>query len=325
MNFKILLLNPSHPILKKKLTKAGFICHENFTDTKAQIEEIVQEYDGIILRSRINIDKTIIDNGKRLKFVAREGVGVEHIAVEYAEKQGISVITSPEGSRDTVGEHALGMLLALLNNLVRADVQIRKGKWEREANRGIEIKGKTVGILGYGNMGQSFAKKISGFEAKVIAYDKFKKDYGDEFAEEVSLEKLFAEADILSIHIPYQEGNYHFVNGDFLANFKKDIFIVNTARGLVLNTADLVDKMKSGQVRGAALDVLEYEEQSFDSWNFEDLPAPFHYLVEAENVVLAPHIAGWSFESKEGHARVLAEKIKKQWTADGERRTEVSA
>lgn len=309
MPYKILLLNPSHPVLQKKLTAAGFVCHENFTDSKEEIEQIIHQYDGVILRSRINIDKTIIDKGTKLKFVAREGVGVEHIAVEYAEQQGVKVITSPEGSRDTVGEHALGMLLALLNNLVRADTQIRKGIWEREGNRGIEIKGKTVGIVGYGNMGQSFAKKISGFEANVIAYDKFKTGFGDDFVKEVTLEQLFAEADILSIHIPFQEGNFHFVDGSFLANFKKDIFVVNTARGLVLNTADLVEKMKTGKVRGAALDVLEYEEQSFDSWNFSDLPAPFHYLIKAENVVLAPHIAGWSFESKQGHAQVLAKKI----------------
>ncbi|MFT4761825.1 MAG: D-3-phosphoglycerate dehydrogenase [Saprospiraceae bacterium] len=322
MSFKILLLNPSHPVLQEKLMEAGFICVENFTDSKEQIEAIVHEYDGVILRSRINIDEAIVNKGKRLKFVAREGVGIEHIAVKYAKQQGIKVITSPEGSRDTVGEHALGMLLALLNNLVRADQQIRQGKWERESNRGIEIKGKTVGILGYGNMGRSFAKKISGFEANVIAYDKFKTGYGDKFATEASLETLFAEADILSIHIPYQEGNFHFIDGAFLTNFKKDIFVVNTARGLVLNTADLVEKMKAGQVRGAALDVLEYEEQSFDSWNFEELPTAFHYLVKAENVVLAPHIAGWSFESKEGHARVLAEKIISRWKVDGKRRTE---
>lgn len=313
MPFKILLLNPSHPILKEKLTTAGFVCHENFTDSKAQIETIVHNYDGVILRSRINIDEAIIDKGKKLKFIAREGVGIEHISVRYAEQQGVSVITSPEGSRDTVGEHALGMLLALLNNLVRADTQIRQGKWERESNRGIEIKGKTVGILGYGNMGQSFAKKISGFEAKVIAYDKFKTGFGDQFTQEVTLKKLFAETDILSIHIPYQEGNFHFIDSEFLGSFKKDIFLINTARGLVLNTADLVEKLKNRKVRGAALDVLEYEEQSFESWNFADLPAPYHYLIQAENVILAPHIAGWSFESKEGHARVLSEKIIERW------------
>ena len=309
MSLKILLLNPSHPILQEKLKKAGFHCEENFTDSKSKIESIIHQYDGIVLRSRINIDEAILDKGINLKFVAREGVGIEHIAVDYAKKKGIQVITSPEGSRDTVGEHALGMLLCLLNNLNRADDEIRRGIWKRERNRGIEIKGKTVGILGYGNMGQSFAKKISGFDATVIAYDKYKSHYENKFARAVSLETLFEETDILSIHIPFMASNHHFINDAFIKHFKKDIFVVNTARGLVLNTADLVENMKTGKVRGAALDVLEYEEQSFDSWNFEDLPDPFHFLIQSKKVVLAPHIAGWSFESKEGHAQVLAEKI----------------
>jgi D-3-phosphoglycerate dehydrogenase / 2-oxoglutarate reductase len=201
----------------------------------------------------------------------------------------------------------MGLLLSLLNNLSRADRQIRQGQWVREGNRGVELKGKTVGILGYGNMGSAFARKLQGFEARVIAYDKFKTGYGDAFAQEVSLEQLWQEADILSIHIPYSASNHYFIDEAFLARFRKPIYLLNTARGLVLKTSALVGALRSGRVPGAALDVLEYEETSFDEIHAgEHMP----YLLQADNVVLSPHIAGWSFESKRGHAEVLAEKIK---------------
>lgn len=306
---KILFIDRSHPYLPQRLTELGFLCETAYDLSKAAIEDKLPEYFGVILRSRINIDSEFINANTDLAFVAREGVGVEHIDVDYAESKGIRVIISPEGSRDTVGEHALGLLLCLLNNLSRADAQVRRGEWIREGNRAIEIKGKTVGILGYGNMGSAFAQRLAGFNARVIAYDKYKEDYGDTYAKAVSLDTLFTETDILSIHIPYDEINHHFINDDFLNSFQKPVFVVNTARGLVLNTADLVQHMKVGKVRGAALDVLEYEESSFEQIAFNDLPAPFQYLRQAENVVLSPHIAGWSFESKLGHGQVLAGKI----------------
>ncbi len=306
---KILFLDKAHPILEHRLSAMGFACE---TDTKSgtdQIKERLAAYCGIVIRSRITLDHDFIDAGLHLKFIAREGVGVEHIPVRYAEAKGIKVLTSPEGSRDTVAEHALGMLLMLLNKLNIADRQVRNGEWNREPNRGVELMGKTVGILGYGNMGSSFAKRLSGFGVRVLAYDKFKTVYGDQHAEEVTLEKLFGEADILSIHIPYTTGNHHFVDGRFINGFKKEIYLVNTARGLVLNTADLVKNLKSGKVKGAALDVFEYEDQSFDRFNLGDLPNDFKYLQQAPNVVLTPHIAGWSFESKRKHGEVLAGKI----------------
>jgi len=306
---KILFIDRSHPGLPERLEALGYACHFHFATPRAELEQLLPEFFGIVMRSRISIDKEFIDKKGDLQFIAREGVGVEHIDVEYAESQSVQVLNSPEGSRDTVGEHALGLLLALLNNIPRADRQVRQGKWIREANRGIEIKSKTVGIIGYGNMGSSFAKKISGFDANVIAYDKFKTNYGDAYAKAVDLETIFAESDIVSLHIPYLPENHHFVDHTFLQSFRKNIFVVNTARGLVLNTADLVKNMQSGKVLGAALDVLEYEETSFEGMQSEKLPAPFHYLAKAENVVLAPHIAGWSYESKEKHGQVLAEKI----------------
>ncbi len=308
---KILFLDKAHPFLEAHLTGLGFDCHTDVTSEKQAIEAIVGEYEGIVMRSRFRIDKVFLQKASKLIFLAREGVGLEHIDVGFAEASGIKVLISPEGSKDTVAEHALGMLLCLMNNLSRADRQVRNGQWVREANRAVELKGKTVGILGYGNMGSSLAKRLSGFDVKVLAYDKFKTGYGDDFAAESSLEQLFAEADVLSAHIPYSADNHYFINHEFLQSFNKNIYLVNTARGLVLNTADLVQNLQSGKVLGAALDVLEYEETSFDKFKLEYLPPAFDYLCQADNVLLSPHIAGWSFESKEKHARVLADKIEK--------------
>lgn len=307
---KILFLNASHPILRQQLEEAGFVCEEDLESSEAALAEKIASYDGIVLRSRVSVGPGLIDRAVNLRCIAREGVGLEHIAVEYAESKGIAVLTSPEGSRDTVGEHALGLLLGLLNHLSRADRQIRQGIWIREGNRGVEIKGKTVGILGYGNMGSAFARKLQGFEARVIAYDKYKKDYGDAFAEAVSLEQLWEETDLFSIHIPYMPSNHYFIDGPFLERFRKPVYLVNTARGTVLHTAGLVEGLQSGKVLGAALDVLEYEESSFEHFNPLSGPPPMQYLLQAENVVLSPHIAGWSFESKKGHAEVLAKKIR---------------
>lgn len=306
---KILFLDKAHPFLEARLTELGFDCHTDITSPKSEVEQIVGQYHGLIMRSRFSIDASFLEKAENLVFLAREGVGLEHIDVAFAEARGIKVLISPEGSKDTVAEHAIGMLLCLMNNLARADRQVRSGEWVREANRAVELKGKTVGILGYGNMGSSLARRLQGFGVRVLAYDKFKEGYGDGYAVEASLAQLFQEADVLSAHIPYSADNHYFINDAFLKNFKKPIFLVNTARGLVLNTDDLVANLKSGQVRAAALDVLEYEETSFDKFKLSHLPPAFDYLVQAGNVLLSPHIAGWSFESKEKHARVLAEKI----------------
>ena len=306
---KILFINQAHPVMSQTLTAAGYKCIEDTSSTKEQIESNLSQYDGVVLRSRISLDKQFLDAGKHLDFIAREGVGLEHIDVEYAESLGITVYISPEGSRDTVGEHAIGMLLNLLNKINSADRQVRAGQWLREENRAVELKGKTIGIIGYGNMGTSFARKISGFEVKCLTYDKYKTNYGDEYAKEASLEQIFAEADIVTLHIPFEEDNYHFVDEKFIQSFSKNIYIINTARGLVLKTAAVTEGLKSGKVLGVGLDVLEYEKSSFAEVNFAELPEPFHYLINSDNVVLAPHIAGWSFESKKKHGQVLARKI----------------
>ncbi|MBI5916102.1 MAG: hydroxyacid dehydrogenase [Bacteroidetes bacterium] len=308
---KVLFLDKAHPFLENRLTELGFECHTDTVSPKTEVAKIVPGFAGIVMRSRFSIDRAFLENATGLVFLAREGVGLEHIDVAFAESLGIRVLASPEGSRDTVAEHTIGLLLCLMNHLSRADRQVRSGQWVREANRAVELKGKTVGILGYGNMGTAFARRLQGFGVKTLAYDKFKTGYGDAFAEEADLDRLFEEADVLSLHIPYSPENHYFINGAFLKNFRKNIFLVNTARGLVLNTDDLVAHLKSGKVLGAALDVLEYEETSFDKFRLEKLPPAFGHLTSAENVVLSPHIAGWSFESKEKHARVLAEKIEK--------------
>ncbi|MEZ5043688.1 MAG: NAD(P)-dependent oxidoreductase [Saprospiraceae bacterium] len=308
---KIIFIDQTAPVLWERLQKRGYECLDYSEMDRVSLLGQVADCFGLVIRSRIKLDEDFLSHAKNLRFIARSGVGLEHIDLAYAEAQGIQVLPSPEGSRDTVGEHTIGLLLSLLNNLARADHQVRNGQWIREGNRGVELKGKTVGIIGYGNMGTAFAQRLQGFEVKVLAYDKFKSDYGDQYAEAVDLAKLQQEADIISLHIPFLPENRHFVNAAFLDAFRKPIFLVNTARGLVLHTADLVDALQSGKVLGAALDVLEYEEMSFSHLDLHNLPAPFQHLKTAGNVVLSPHIAGWSFESEPGHARALADKIER--------------
>jgi D-3-phosphoglycerate dehydrogenase len=308
---RVIFIDNTYPFLFQRLTELGFSCEAHYSTSREEILDQLSDCFGLVLRSRLRIDAEMLNKGKNLAFVARSGVGLEHIDLETAAQLGIQVLSSPEGSRDTVAEHAIGMLLMLMNNLGLADRQIREGNWVRAANRGIEIKGKTIGIIGYGNMGSAFAQKISGFGARLIAYDKFKTNYGDDLVQEVELEQIWAEADIVTLHIPYLPENHYFVDDAFLQKFKKPIYLVNTARGTVLNTADLVKNLQSGKVLGAALDVFEYEEQSFENLKPADLPEPFQYLRRANNVVLTPHLAGSSLEANEGHARVLAQKIEK--------------
>jgi D-3-phosphoglycerate dehydrogenase len=308
---KIIFLDRPHPFLEDALANMGFECHLDTESPKEIIASRISQYVGIVIRSRFRLDEHFLANASALKFIAREGVGVEHIDLDFARKRAIQVFTSPEGSMDTVAEHTIGLMLSLLNNISRADRQVRGKAWLREQNRGIEIQGKTIGLLGYGNMGQAVARRLIGFNVKVIAYDKHRKHYGDEFAREVGLKELFQHTDILSLHIPFDPDNRYFVNSDFINSFHKEIFIINTARGMVINTDDLVATMIAGQVKGAALDVLEYEDVSFNKFDIhQQASASLHYLLQSEHAIVTPHIAGWSFESKEKHARVLAGKIK---------------
>ena len=307
---KILFIDLAHPLLQQELEKEGFICDYFPTHTRSDYEAIIHQYAGIIIRSKIKLDAGILERARNLLFIGRVGAGMESIDVNYATSRGIVCLNAPEGNRDAVGEHALGMLLMLLNNLRRADAQVRQGIWQRSENRGIEIMGKTIGIIGYGNMGGAFAKRLTGFGATVLAYDKYKTNYSSQFVSESSLEDLFAKTDILSLHVPLTEDTYQMVNQEFIGKFKKSFYLINTARGQVVHTGNLVDALKGGKILGAALDVLEYEKFSFEGIDKTNLPADFQFLIDAENVVLSPHIAGWTYESEEKMARTLAEKIK---------------
>jgi D-3-phosphoglycerate dehydrogenase len=305
---KILHLDKNHPLLIEQLTKAGYKNEEDYTSSKSDIEQIISGYDGIVIRSRFKCDSTFIDAGTNLKFIARVGAGLESIDIPYAESKGITLISAPEGNCNAVGEHTLGMLLSLFNKLNKADLEVKKGKWNREANRGIELDGKTVGIIGYGNMGKAFSKKLQGFDCKVICYD-IKENVGDKNATQVSLITFQKEVDVVSLHIPWTPLTNSMVNSNFINQFSKAFWLLNTARGKSVVTSDIILALKKGQLLGAGLDVLEFEKSSFESLFSNKIPASLSDLLSMDNVILSPHIAGWTIESKEKLAQVIAEKI----------------
>jgi len=308
---KILLLDSNHPILKKGLENLGMQCDEDFTSTKRSVEEKIHNYDGLVIRSRLTIDKTFIDQASNLKFIARVGAGLENIDIPYAEEKGIRLIAAPEGNRNAVGEHSLGMILSLFNNFNKADREVRQGKWLREDNRGIELDGKTIGIIGYGNAGKAFAKKLKGFDVKVICHD-IKANLGDENAEQVSLVTLQREADVVSLHIPETPLTVNMVNTEFIESFSKAFWLINTARGKNVVTVDLVTALRSNKILGAGLDVLEYEKSSFENLFLDDkMPEAFRYLINSGKVLLTPHVAGWTIESKVKLAQTIVDKVQK--------------
>lgn len=308
-NIKILHIDTNHPLLWEQLEKSGFINHIDNISSKEEVEAKIHEYNGIVIRSRFDIDRQFLDKAINLKFIARVGAGLESIDTEYAGQKGIHLIAAPEGNRNAVGEHALAMLLSLFNKLNKADREIRSGHWVREGNRGHELDGKTVGIIGYGNMGKAFAKKLRGFDVEVLCYD-IKPLVGDANAKQVSLEELQQKADVLSLHTPYTSETNRMVNANFINAFAKPFWFINTARGKAVVTKDLADALKSGKILGAGLDVLEYEKSSFENLFTHEIPKEFQYLVESDNVLLSPHIAGWTFESHERLAQVIVDKIK---------------
>ena len=316
---KILHLDTNHALLINQLNILGFINHEDYLASKSDIEAKIELYDGIIIRSRFSIDKKFIDKAANLKFIARVGAGLENIDVDYAISKGIKLISAPEGNRNAVGEHTLGMLLSLFNKLNKANREVREGKWQREANRGIELDGKTVGLIGYGNMGKAFAKKLKGFDVQVICYD-IKPNVGDNNCKQVSLEELQSKADVLSLHTPQTPHTIGMVNHKFISTFKKPFWLINTARGKSVVTKDLVTALKSGKILGAGLDVLEYEKSSFENIisseveksNIEN-ESPLKQLITFDNVLLTPHIAGWTSESKEKLAQTIVDKIKENF------------
>jgi D-3-phosphoglycerate dehydrogenase / 2-oxoglutarate reductase len=306
---KILHLDSNHPILWEQLETLGFENHQDFTCSKTEIEAKIANYHGIIIRSRFKIDKNFLDKASNLQFIARVGAGLESIDCSYAISKGIQLVAAPEGNRNAVGEHALGMLLSLMNKLNQANKSVKNGHWIREGHRGYELEGKTVGIIGYGNMGKSFAKKLRGFDVDVLCYD-ILSNVGDANAKQVSLEELQQKSDVLSLHTPWTPETDKMVNNDFIAAFSKPFWFINTARGNSVVTADLVTALQSGKVLGAGLDVLEYEKLSFEKLFEDERPEAFDYLLKAENVLLSPHIAGWTFESHQKLAQVIVDKIK---------------
>lgn len=306
---KILCIDSNHNVLHETLMQAGFQCDLFWDKSKEELQPLIPNYDGIVIRSKFKITKEIIDKAPKLKCIGRVGAGMENIDVTYATNKGITCVHAPEGNRDAVGEQALGMLLMLLNHLKRADKEVRQGLWKRAENRGTEISGKTIGIIGYGNMGTAFAQRLRGFDCKILVHDKYKTNFGNEFVKESALDEIKQQADFVSIHLPLTEETHYYINDEFISSFKKHIYIINTARGKCLNTADLVKHMKTGKVLGVCLDVLEYESTSFENIDVAALPEPMQYLLKSEEVILTPHIAGWTHESNYKMSKIIAEKM----------------
>jgi len=308
---KVLIVDDIHPFLIETLSVKGFDCVDGSTWDKTRYIEEIANYEGLVVRTKIKVDKAFIDKATNLKFLARAGAGMENIDVAYAQSKGIVCLSSPEGNRDAVAEHCVAVMMAMMNNIVRADKEVKLGHWRRDANWGIQLMGKTVGIIGYGFMGEAFANRLSGFGVQVLAHDKYKTGFSNDYVAESSLENIYAEADVVSLHLPLTEETHYYANEAFFNAFKKPVFFINTARGKNVNTAALVAAMQTGKVRGAALDVSEYEAFSFEDIDSNTLPEPFKYLAQNDDVILTPHIAGWTFEAYQKHSAVLVEKILK--------------
>ena len=308
---KVLHVDINHPLIIEQFSELGFQNDEDYTSTKKEIESKIDQYDGLIIRSRFTIDSQFLDKAKNLKFIGRLGAGLENIDIKHAKSLGIFLAAAPEGNRNAVGEHAMGMLLSLFNKLNTADREVRSGKWDRESNRGLELEGKVVGIIGYGNMGKAFAKKLIGFDVEeVICYD-IQGGVEDENARQVGIMEFQNRADVVSLHVPQTAETVGMVHSEFLNKFQNPIWIINTARGKCIITSDLVEAMKSGKVLGAGLDVLEYEKASFENmFSDNNLPDAFQYLINSDQVVLSPHVAGWTVESKIKLAQTIVDKIK---------------
>jgi len=306
---KVLHLDTNHELLASELEVLGCKNQFNYTDSKDTIEKVIHEFDGLIVRSRFPIDESFLSKATQLKFIGRVGAGLENIDVNFAKKKGIQLFNAPEGNRNAVGEHALGMLLSLFNKLSKGHNEICNGKWDREGNRGLEIEGKTIGIIGYGNMGKSFSKKLQGFDCEVLCYD-IVGGVGDDNARQVGILEFQKKVDVVSLHTPQTQETMGMINTSFINEFEKPFWFINTARGKSVITADLAAALKSRKILGAGLDVLEYEKASFeDMFDDGELPDAFQYLMDVNNVILSPHVAGWTLESKEKLAQTIVDKI----------------
>lgn len=307
---KILFLDKNHSILKNSLKKIGFIIDEKYYESKKEIESNIEHYSGIIIRNRFNLDSCFLKKAKKLKFVARVGSGIEHIDREFINKKNIKLINSPEGNQDSLAEHTLGMLLTLLHNIKISDSEIRNGLWNREKNRGNELMNKTIGLIGYGVMGKAFAKKILSLGVSILCYDVLP-NKSDQFVQQVDLDIIIKKCEIISLHIPYNQSTKYFINEKFINKMKNSFYLVNTSRGLCVNTKDLIVGLKSGKIKGACLDVLEFENFSFENIDISKNSEIFNNLISSNKVILTPHIAGWSLQSNKKMALIIVDKIKK--------------
>lgn len=331
---RVLFLDRVHPALDEALIEMNFKCEYLDEMPGVSPENIIEAYHGVVIRSKLKLDKAFLSRATNLKFIGRAGAGMENIDVEYAESKGIACLKAPEGNKASVADHAIGMLLAMLNHLHVADSEVRKGFWRREPNRGTELFEKTVGIIGYGYTGSEFAKRLSGFDVTVLAHDKYKSGFGEANVLESSLEDIFQKADILSLHLPLTEETEFMFDDSFINKFAKNFYLVNTSRGKVVKTSDLVKNIESGKILGACLDVLEFESASFERlrgfsmwinrrgvlfnrlakwlikigwWKYLH---PAQYLVRSDKVILSPHIAGWTYESNKRISTILAQRIR---------------
>jgi len=304
MKNNILIVDDIHPVFIEQAEALGYTCDYRPLIKANETFEIIGDYAGLVIRSKFNVDRSVIDAGTNLRFVCRAGAGMDNIDEAYATEKNITLINAPEGNMDAVGEHAVGLLLALMNNFRNADAEIRNGSWLREANRGYELKGKTVGIIGYGFMGRSFARKLSGFQVDVIAYDKYKTGFSDQYAREVSMEEIVKSSDVLSIHVPLTNETNGLVNEEYLFHFKKPIFFINTSRGKTAKVSAVLSAIKQGKILGAGLDVLEVEKfpvLTDQEW--------YEELKQSGKVILTPHVAGWTFDSYRKISEVMAGKL----------------
>ncbi|MFC0261635.1 2-hydroxyacid dehydrogenase [Fontibacter flavus] len=307
MSKKVLIIDEMHLSIIPMLESEGLTVDYRPEIKRQEILEIVGDYVGLIIRSKTPIDRELLEKATKLKFIGRAGAGLDKIDLAYLAEHDIQLFHAAEGNKDAVGEHAIGGLLALFNHINRADLQVRKGVWKREENRGEELQGKTVGIMGYGNMGSAFAKKLIGFDVRIIAYDKYKKGFGNQFVEEVDFTELVEHADVLSLHVPLTPETKDFLSLEILNKFKKPFYLINTARGEIISFETLNKALDLGVLKGAVLDVLENEKFSAFS---EEQKASFAKLAKRENVVFSPHVAGWTFQSYEKINQVLVEKMK---------------
>jgi len=309
MKGEVYFIDTVHPVLEERLTQFGFTCIDLTKVASSELLPRMLNAVGIVIRSRITLSKESIEQLPHLQFIARSGSGLENIDVSACEEKGIHLFNSPEGNRNAVAEHALGMLLSMFNHIAISNREIRRGIWDREGNRGLELDGKTIGVIGFGNNGAAFAKKLSGFDVKLMAFDKYKTGFGDRFVQECTLEAILDQADVISFHIPQNKETIHFLNESFLERCSKPIYLINVSRGKIVDTKALVNGLKSGKIKGACLDVLEHERSSFESFFEQEPSEDLSYLLSAKNVLLSPHVAGWTTESYFKLSNVLAEKI----------------